>query len=29
MLAHGIEEILTLDEREFRRYAGIRIRKPD
>ena len=29
MLAHGIEEILTLDERDFRRYAGIRIRKPE
>jgi predicted nucleic acid-binding protein len=28
MLAHGIQEILTLDERDFRRYARIRIRKP-
>ena len=29
MLAHGIHEILTLDERDFRRYPGIRIRNPE
>ena len=28
MLAHGIEEVLTLDERDFRRYREIRIRLP-
>lgn len=27
MLAHGIEELLTLDERDFRRYSQIRIWK--
>ncbi len=27
-LAHGIKEILTLDEHDFRRYKQIRIRKP-
>jgi len=28
MLAHDIDEVLTLDERDFRRYHEIRIRLP-
>lgn len=29
MLAHGVTEVLTLNERAFRRYAGISVLTPD
>lgn len=28
-LAHGVAEVLTLNERDFRRYAGISVLTPD
>lgn len=29
MLAHGVTDVLTLNERDFRRYAGISVLTPD
>jgi predicted nucleic acid-binding protein len=29
MLAHGVTEVMTLNERDFRRYAGISVLTPD
>lgn len=28
MLANGLVEVLTLDDRDFQRYHGIRVHKP-